>query len=121
MHETSTRMLLTAAATAIALTVAVPAAAQTQQQPAQVTEEDLQSYAAAVVEVQRISEKWLPRIEAAPSDDHKAVLQQQAQDKMIEAVRDEGMTVEEYNEISRMAQADPQLWQQVQGYMKQAQ
>lgn len=122
MTKPSLQSVFRAAAAALAIAWAGPAVAQTETEPqqAQVTDEYLKSYAAAVVAVQRIHQEWEPRIQAAPDEDTRLGLQGQAQEKMVAAVEAEGLTVEEYNQIFQMAQDDPGLRQQVQTYIEQA-
>lgn len=89
-----------------------------QQQAAPISEDQLKSYAVAAAEVQRISAKVQPRIQAAGTEGQKRQIQQQALDQMAQAVRKEGMSVQEYNEITQQVQTDPKLSQRVQNYLK---
>ena len=91
---------------------------QEQQQGAPISEDQLRSYAVAAAEVQRISAQVQPRIQAAGTEAQKRQIQQQALDQMAQAVREEGMSVQEYNEITQQVQTDPQLSQRVQNYLK---
>lgn len=96
---------------------------QQQQQPgaAQVSEEHLRAYAAAAVEVQEIGAEYQPRVDGAASPEEAEALRADAQDEMIEAVQSHGLSVEEYNEIFTLAQADPQIRQQVEHHMMEMQ
>ena len=74
------------------------------------SEAKLQSFASAVLAVNAIVEQWRPQIQAAPSEDEKQRMAEQANQEMRAAVEGtEGMTVEEYQAIAQAAQADPQL------------
>lgn len=111
-------MTLGFAAPAIAQTAAPPAAQQPA--PAAVPEESLRSYAMAAIEVQRIGEAWEPRIQSAESAEQVEQLRQEAQSEMISAVEQEGLSVDEYNEIFTLTQTDPAAREQVIEYMMQA-
>lgn len=117
--------VLTAMAVASSIAWTPPALSQDtqppqkgQQQAAPISEDQLKSYAVAAAEVQRISAKVQPRIQAAGTEAQKRQIQQQALDQMAQAVRKEGMSVQEYNEITQQVQTDPQLSQRVQNYLK---
>lgn len=72
-------------------------------------EGDLRSFAAAIVEVERINTDFLPRMQAAGSEADRESVRQQATEKMIEAIEDQGLSLEEYNAIHQSAQHDPDL------------
>lgn len=72
-------------------------------------ERDLRSFAAAIVEVERINTDFLPRMEAAGSEAERESVRQQATEKMVEAIEDQGLSLEEYNVIHQSAQHDPDL------------
>lgn len=110
-----------AAGVALATALALPAMAQTAQpelQASDVSEEQLQSFAAAASEVETIGSEWQTRIEAAQSEEEANQLGQQAQQEMIAAVEAEGLTVEQYNQIFLLAQADSDIQAQVLEYME---
>lgn len=74
------------------------------------TDDKLQSFASAVIAVNAIVERWRPQIQAAPSEDDKQQMAEQANQEMRAAVDGtEGMSVEEYQAIAQEAQGDPQL------------
>lgn len=112
------------AATALAAGFALPAFAQAETetpqatQPAALTEEELQSYAAAALEVQSLIEEWQPQIEAAESPEQASEIGQQAQSEMVMAVEAEGLSVEEYNQITQLAQTDPELQSRIMSYIE---
>lgn len=113
-------------ATAFALSTAASALAQDavpQQQPAptQYSDEQLASFAAAAERVQALNSKWIPQIAEAQNESEGAQLREQALQEMEQAVRDEGLTVEEYNGIYDAAQRDPAVMQQIESHMKGAQ
>jgi hypothetical protein len=68
---------------------------------------------AALRQVTEIRQSFAPRVAAAKSDDEKQTLQQQAMDKAVQAINDQGLSVDQYNQVIRLAQSDPQLEQQL--------
>ncbi len=120
----SFRPTLLAACTVAAGAFALTAAAQAQQAspgyqgqaPApqgavqsEFSDQQLQSFAGAVREVQKIGQRMQPKVSAAGSPEEAAEVRQEATKEMVEAIRGEGLTVEEYNDISTAARANPQL------------
>ena len=118
--------LALAAAMAVALGITQPAAAQDtvpQQQtaPANYSDEQLESFAAAAQRVQELNGKWVPQIAEAQSESEGAQMRQQALQAMEQAVRDEGLTVQEYNGIYDAAQRDPEVMQKIESHRQGAQ
>lgn len=88
-----------------------------QQQAAPISEGQLKSYAVAAAEVQRISASFQPRIRAADTPADRQQVQQEALDQMADAVRANGFSVQQYNQITQRVQADPQLSRRLQNYL----
>lgn len=112
-----------AAGLTFATALSLSAAAQTEQpelQASEVTQEELQSFAAAAEQVESIGVAWQARIDAAESQEQASQMGAQAQTEMIAAVEAEGLTVEQYNQIFLLAQANPDIQSQVMEY-KEAQ
>jgi hypothetical protein len=110
------------AAAALAAGLSLPAFAQSEApqatQSAAPSDEDLQSYAAAATEIQTIVQQWQPQIEGAETPEEANELGTQAQVQIVEAVEAEGLSVEEYNQITQLAQADPDLQARIMSYMQ---
>ena len=53
------------------------------------------------------------KVESAKTDEAKQKLVKEADEKMVQLVRADGLTVDEFNGISRAVQQDPQLQQRV--------
>ncbi|HMA13627.1 MAG: DUF4168 domain-containing protein [Bacteroidota bacterium] len=118
--------LALAAAVAVGLGIAQPAAAQEtvpQQQtaPTNYSDEQLESFAAAAQRVQELNQRWVPQIAEAQSESEGAQMRQQALQEMEQAVRDEGLTVQEYNGIYDAAQRDPEVMQKIESHRQGAQ
>ncbi len=69
------------------------------------SQEQLESYVAAVKQVQRIDEAWQPRMTQAETP---------------EEIENQGLTVAEYNEITRAAETDQQLYDHILTLLAQA-
>ena len=113
---------LKAAAIAAALltsTLAVPLAAQQPgaappgQSATAVPDTVVAKTGAALRDVTEIRETYAPRVAAASNDGEKQGLLQQATDKSVKAITDRGLSLDQYNQVIRAAQADPQLEQRL--------
>jgi hypothetical protein len=95
----------------LALVTAVFALGYPQPGQAQVsvTDQKIASYASAAVEVESLRSEWTKRIVAAESESAQAELREQANGEMVNAVKEEGLSVEEYNAITEAAKQDPEL------------
>ena len=86
-----------------------------------VDDDKLKSFAVAFLEVTRVTQAYQPQIAAAGTPEDQQRLQQEAGEKMVEAVNEaEGITVDEYNMIIQAAQTDPELAQKINGHITEA-
>lgn len=99
---------------------AVPLPAPTEAAP--VDEQKLQSFVVAFLEVNKVGQEYQPRLQAAAADQaEQAKIQEEASQKMVEAVEGtNGITVEEYSTILSSAQTDPQLAGQINEMIRQS-
>lgn len=95
----------------------VPQQGQTQGQSAEFSDQQLQSFAAAVQGIQNVANEYAPRLRDTSDPDQLAELQQEAESKMLNAVEDEGLSVDEYNAIAVTAQTNPQVAETIRGYI----
>lgn len=93
--------------------------AQSTQQNVDVSDEKLESFVEAREEVVKISRQWEDRLNNTDSQEELNSLQQQAQEEMVAAVRDKGLSVNEYNTIVDASQTDPDLRERVNEMMTQ--
>ena len=101
------RKVLTAAALALALAASGSAWAQAQ---TEFSDQQLESFVVAALAVDELIREWNPRIQAAENDEQAAQLREEANAALLESITEtDGITVEEYQEIGRAAQADPEL------------
>lgn len=100
------KVLLTAALT-FALAASGPAWAQAQPE---FSDQQLESFVVAALAVDGVIREWNPRIQAAEDDAQAAQLREQANAELVEVItQTDGITIEQYQEIGRAAQADPDL------------
>lgn len=93
--------------------------AQSTQQSADLSDEKIEAFVDARESVVEISRQWEDRLNNADTQEEINSLQQQAQEEMVAAVRDEGLTVQEYNMIVDAMQTDPDLQERVNEMMIQ--
>lgn len=124
----NSRGLLAAFGLAFSLALAMPAVAQeTTEQPAaeapapSFSEDKLQSFAVAFLEIDKLRREYTPRMEQAQSEEEKQQIQTEAGQKMLQAVEDtENISTDEYNAIIQSAQADPDFAQRLNGVIGEA-
>ncbi|MEO3999252.1 DUF4168 domain-containing protein [Mesorhizobium sp. CAU 1732] len=81
----------------------------------------LKSFAVAFLEVTKVTQAYQPQIEAAGNTEDQQRLQQEAGEKMVEAVSEKSdISVDEYNMIIQAAQTDPELAQRINGHITEA-
>lgn len=112
--------LLAGAAWSPALAEAPSATPQVPTDQAPVTQDKLKSFAVASLEVERISQQYAPKLQAAKTQADQDAVRQEATDKMVDAVQKKGLSVEEYRRIAIAARADPQIARQITTYRQQA-
>jgi len=116
LHRSLTATLAAAALTA---GLSFQAAAQSEvPTAATVTDAELQSFAAATVEIQMLVAEWRPQIESAATPERRAELNQQAEAEMVQVVTDHGLSVEDYTGYAELAQSDPEFMARVQAEMQ---
>ena len=120
------RLTAAALATAGLALAAVPAVAG---QPAgiqlaqaqQFSDEKIESFAVAALEVSRIRDDYVARIQQAESEEQRQQLAEQATTEMVEAVESApGITTEEYNAIIQAASEDQALSQRINEQIRSA-
>jgi gas vesicle protein len=105
---------MTFAAAGLLLAPAASVQAQTPSAPsttkpapsADISEQKLDAAAKAVKNVSTIRDSYEQKLVKAPAD-QKAKLADEASDAMAKAVKDQGLSVEEYTSIIEVAQNDP--------------
>lgn len=96
------------------LMVAKTAGAQTSYEAVdKPTDEQLQRYAVAVRKVSAVAAEYQPKLESAQDEPAKQAVRVEADQKMVDQVEAGGMSVAEYNGISRAVRESPELRQKV--------
>ena len=117
----SPKALLSAAILAAGF-VAAPAMAQTaatgqspqsaQTAPAvQPTDAQLQSFIKASKNISAVVQEYQPKVQAAPDEAAREQVIREADEKMVQLVRADGLSVEEFNGIGAAVEQNPQVRQ----------
>jgi len=104
-----------AAMPAMAQTAATGAQAPVPAQPTapamQPTDAQLQKFVQTSQKVAAVVEEYQPKLQASPDDGAREQVMREADEKMVQLVRADGLTVDEFNGIGAAIQQDPQLRQ----------
>ena len=90
------------------------------QQTSSYSDTELKSFALAALNVQRIRNVYLPKLEAAQTPEQEWEVREAAADEMAQAIEGEGMTVGQYREISNQVRQRPELAKRVQEHIRGA-
>ncbi len=70
----------------------------------------LESFVTAALAVNKLIEQWTPRIQGAQNETEATQMREQANGELVAVIQQsEGITVDEYRQISQAAQSDPAL------------
>jgi Domain of unknown function (DUF4168) len=70
----------------------------------------LESFVTAALAVNQLVEQWTPRIQSAQNETEAAQLREQANGELVAAIQhSNGISIDEYRQISEAAQNDPAL------------
>jgi hypothetical protein len=78
----------------------------------------LQKFVAASQKVAMISQEYTPKLQESSDEGTRNKVFKEADEKMVEAVHAEGMTVDQFNGMNQAIQTNPQLVQRVQELVK---
>jgi len=76
---------------------------------ADISDEMVSKVGTAAVRVVEIRQSFTPRIDAARTQAEREGLEAQATTELVEAISEQGLSVDEYNEVVAAAQSDPEL------------
>ena len=97
---------------------AVPAHAEdtdpAQPQSPELSDETLEQFTDAMAEVRSIGQEYSDRIANAEGAEEAQALQRDAQEEMMSAVEEAGLSVQQYNAIAQRMNQDPELMERVQ-------
>ncbi len=74
-----------------------------------VPDEMVEKVGAAVGQVAMIRQEYTERVQTAESDDEKERLAEKAQQAAVKAIGDQGLSVNDYNEVVTAAEGNPEL------------
>lgn len=86
---------------------------QQTQQAEPVSDQELKQFVVAVSNVQAVQQQYAQELQNAEDQSKAQALRQEAQQSMVEAVQETGMTVPEYNQLAQRVQNDPSLIQRL--------
>lgn len=86
---------------------------QQQQQPADFSEKDLEKFANAKSEVDQIRKEYSEELKQVEDQEKASQLQDKYSRQMVQSIKEEGLTIREYNDISSAAQSDPELREKI--------
>lgn len=124
MNGSTGRKSAVAAAAAIAAALCHPASAASplaavRQSAAEASDRQLRAFAAAAVAIQRISDRYRPDLDSTLDHQEQQRLRQAVQEEMDEAVRQQGLSLEDYRRIYGLIQADPRAKRIVVDHIRQ--
>ena len=96
-----------------------PAPEQRPAMPAQLSQGQIESFADAAIDVQRVQQDLDAQLQAVEDPEEIQRLQEQAQQEARRAVEDRGLSVDEYTAILDAANQDPQLYAMIIETMEQ--
>ncbi len=76
-------------------------------------QQELERFADAYVEVGEIHNEYSQRLEEAADPDQAQEVQQEANDRMVEAIQEKGLEVQDYSEIAAALERDPEMRDEV--------
>ena len=87
--------------------------AQQQKQAEDFSKEELRNFVDLQDEIGDVREEYVAQIESAEDEEKARKLQQEAQSEMVSVIKDEGMSVEEYNAIAVAYNSNPEVQEKV--------
>lgn len=91
--------------------------AASQSQQTQISDQKLQQFTLALADIRDIRMEYGPKLQQAEDKKQQRELKKQGQQAMMQAIRDSGLEVEEYNRIGNRLGSDEKLQQRVQEMM----
>jgi hypothetical protein len=82
-------------------------------QQGQVSDGMVRKVGMALRQTATIRQKYAERMHSQTAPEQQQQLTQQAQSEMMKAISDQGLSVQQYNQVIQMAQADPSLKQRL--------
>lgn len=102
--------VLSAASLLLVAVAATPAMAQSVEPP---SDAEIETYAAAAIAVREVADEYRAQADGAESEAEMEALRAEYSEQLAQTVRDEGLSVERYNEIFQAVQNDKALQEEV--------
>ena len=77
------------------------------------SKQELKTYALAALEVQEINQAYVEQLSSVQGTEAKEELRKVTMDRIIEAIRDTGITLKKYNRITVQSGDNPELSRQI--------
>lgn len=90
-------------------------------EPIEVSDAELDKVAKAYVQITEIRGKFQESLSEVSDPEEAQLLQEEAGEKMVEAVQDNGLDVQKYNEVMEAAQVDEELREKLLARMEELQ
>ncbi|MFO7727185.1 MAG: DUF4168 domain-containing protein [Desulfonatronovibrio sp.] len=90
-------------------------------EPIEVSDAELDKVAKAYVQITEIRGEFQETLSEVSDPEEAQVLQEEAGEKMVEAVQDNGLDVQKYNEVMEAAQVDEELREKLLARMEELQ
>jgi len=84
-----------------------------QQEAPEVSESQINAFVEAYIAVNEVREEYTARLQEAEDQEQAQELQQEANEAMTAAIEDNGMSIEEYQEVAMAVNADADVREQV--------
>jgi hypothetical protein len=81
---------------------------------------ELKSFALALVTVQDLNQMMLDKMSRAKTPEEETIVRSEAQQQMVQAVQEEGLSVAKYNSISMEVRTNPEMAEKVKQHMESA-
>jgi hypothetical protein len=82
-------------------------------QQMELSDAKLRQFSAARTEVQSVQQEYSQAIQSTQEEQEAQALREEAQQAMVDAVEDSGLSVSEYNQISQRARSDAEIAQRL--------
>lgn len=83
------------------------------------SEQELKTYAVAALEVQTINQAYVEQLSTVQGAEAKEELRKVTMDRIIQAIRDTGITLKKYNRITVQSGDNPELSRQISQLMEE--
>jgi hypothetical protein len=88
-------------------------------QATKVNEAEIKSFAAAVVEVKRVADSWLPELARAKTMEEQDLVEDAASEEIKQVVEREGFTVSRFNQMLSLASVNPDFVDRIRSHLPQ--